>query len=183
LKAFLRAAEKSGKKWDLFWSLTYSFAMRCGETAALGTADFDLDSRQAVIRAEKGGASRVYDLPEQLEKKLKAWLRERAQKPEYLENEYLFPSRLLPRTGHLTNESAWRAFQRIAKKAGLQGHHSPHDIRHTRASQMAQAGDSLVQIARWLRHKRVASSERYLSDLNSAAHEKDMARRAARFIG
>ena len=183
LKGFLKAAEKAGKKWDLFWGLAYSFAMRCGETAAFKVSDFNQGSRQVSIRAEKGGATRVYDLPEQIEKKLKVWLKERAAKPEHAENEFLFPSRLMPRTGHLTNESAWRAFQRVARKAGLAGPHSPHDIRHTRASQMAQAGDSLVQIARWLRHKRIASSERYLSDLNSAAHEKDMARRAARFMG
>jgi integrase len=157
LKAFLKAASRSGKKWDLFWALTYSFAMRCGETAALGLADFNKGSRQISIRAEKGGATRVYDLPEQIEKKLKAWLKERATTPGHEENEFLFPSRFLPRTGHLTNESAWRAFQRIAKRTKLVGPHSPHDLRHTRASQMAQAGDSLVQIARWLRHKKIGS--------------------------
>jgi integrase len=75
LKSFLKAAEKAGKKWDLFWGLAYSFAMRCGETAAFKVSDFNQESRQVSIRADKGGATRVYDLPEQIEKKLKAWLK------------------------------------------------------------------------------------------------------------
>jgi len=183
LQTFLKAAQKIGRKWDAFWSLTYFFAMRAGETASLKVADLDLASHQVTVRAEKGGTSRVYDLPEQIERKLKAWLKERAASPEHTENEFLFPSRLSPRTGHLTNESAWRAFQRTAEKAGLVGPHSPHDLRHTRASQMVAAGDTIVQVARWLRQKRVSSAERYLADLNSASHEKAMAERAANFIG
>ncbi len=183
LQAFLKAAQKIGRKWDAFWSLTYFFAMRAGETASLKVADLDLASHQVTVRAEKGGTSRVYDLPEQIERKLKAWLKERVENPEHEENKFLFPSRLCPGAGHLTNESAWRAFQRTAKKAGLAGPHSPHDLRHTRASQMVQAGDTIVQVARWLRQKRVSSAERYLSDLNSASHEKAMAERAAKFIG
>jgi integrase len=75
LKSFLKAAEKAGKKWDLFWGHAYSFAMRCGETAAFKVSDFNQESRQVSIRADKGGATRVYDLPEQIEKKLKAWLK------------------------------------------------------------------------------------------------------------
>jgi len=183
LKAFLKAAGRAGRKWDAFWSLTYFFAMRAGETAALKVSDLDLASHQLTVRAEKGGTSRVYDLPEQIERKLKAWLKERADNPEHEANEFLFPSRLLPRSGHLTNESAWRAFQRTAEKAGLAGPHSPHDLRHTRASQMVQAGDTIVQVARWLRQKRVSSAERYLADLDRASHEKTMAERAAKFIG
>jgi integrase/recombinase XerC len=182
LQTFLRAAQKIGRKWDAFWSLTYFFAMRAGETAALKVADLDLASHQVTVRPEKGGQSRVYDLPEQIERKLKAWLKERADNPDHAENEFLFPSRLSPRTGHLTNESAWHAFQRTAKKAGLANAHSPHDLRHTRASQMVAAGDTIVQVARWLRHRRTSSSERYLSDLNSAAHEREMAKRAAKFL-
>jgi integrase len=106
LQTFLKAAGRAGRKWDAFWSMTYFFAMRAGETAALKVADVDLASHQVTVRAEKGGTSRVYDLPEQIERKLKAWLKERADNPEHEANEFLFPSRLLPRSGHLTNESA-----------------------------------------------------------------------------
>jgi len=42
--------------------------MRCGETAAVRLEDFNQESRQVAIRAEKGGVTRVYDLPEQIEK-------------------------------------------------------------------------------------------------------------------
>jgi hypothetical protein len=48
---------------------------------------------------------------------------------------------------------------------------------------MVQAGDTIVQVARWLRQKRVSSAERYLADLDRASHEKAMAERAAKFLG
>jgi integrase len=121
-------------------------------------------------------------MPEKLEKCLKAWLKERAALEWADDNPFLFPSRELPRTEHMTSESAWKLFQMTCRKAGLANPHSPHDLRHTAASQMAAKGDSLVQIARWLRHKNVASSERYLSDMNSAKHEREMERRSAKFL-
>jgi integrase len=72
-------------------------------------------------------------------------------------------------------------FYVISRKVGL-ADHSIHDLRHTAASMMAQAGDNVVQIARWLRQKQVASAERYLSDINREKHEKEMEQRAARFL-
>jgi integrase/recombinase XerD len=182
LEAFMKAARRHGAKWAALWGLTYHFALRVGEAVSLRLADFDMNAHQVRIKAEKGGLTRVYDMPEKLERSLKAWLRERAALEWAGENPYLFPSRELPRTEHMTSESAWKLFQLTCRRAGLANPHSPHDLRHTCASQMAAKGDSLVQIARWLRHKNVASSERYLSDMNSAEHEREMERRSAKFL-
>jgi integrase len=182
LTRFMAAARRHGRKWDCLWSLVYFFAMRIGEAVSLRLDDVSLDAHQITVRAEKGGFSRTYDIPEKLERKLKAWLKERTGRPEAKENPYLFPSRVLPRTGHMTQESGWKLFQLTCGKAGLTNPHSPHDLRHTCASQMAAKGDSLVQIARWLRHKNLASSERYLSDMNTAEHEREMERRSAKFL-
>jgi integrase len=176
LTAFFRAAKRAGKKWNLFFALTYYFGMRVGEAVALKVADFNLASHQLTIKAEKGGNSRTYDLPERIEKKIRAWLKER---PEG--NPYLFPSRTCPRTEPLSRTGAQKMFYQIAERAGL-GDHSIHDLRHTQASMMIQAGDNVVQVARWLRQKQVASAERYLSDIGREKHERDMEKRASRFL-
>ena len=81
----------------------------------------------------------------------------------------------------LTISSAQKMFYELSRKAGLTSH-SVHDLRHTAASMMAQAGDNVVQIARWLRQKQVASAERYLSDIDREKHERDMEKRASRFL-
>jgi integrase len=99
LQTFLRSAVSAGRKWDAFWTLAYSFAMRVGETTGLKIADFNLASHQVTARAEKGGTSRVCELPEQIERKLNGWLKERAENPDRSANEFVFPSRLSPRTG------------------------------------------------------------------------------------
>ena len=176
LGAFFRAAKRAGNKWDLLFGLTFYYAMRVGEVVTLRITDVNMAAHQLTIRAEKGGNCRTYDLTERLEKKLKAWLKER---PEG--NPYIFPSRTCPRTESLSTTGAQKTFYKLSKKAGI-GAHSIHDIRHTTASMMAQNGDNIVQIARWLRQKHVQSAERYLSDMDREKHERTMEQRASRFL-
>jgi integrase len=176
LAAFFATAKKAGKKWDLLFGLTFYFGMRVGEVVALRITDVNMAAHQLTIRAEKGGHTRTYDLPERIEKKIRAWLKER---PEG--NPFLFPSRTCPRTEPLSRVGAQKMFYELSRKAGI-GAHSVHDLRHTAASMMAQAGDNVVQIARWLRQKQVASAERYLSDIDREKHERDMEQRAAKFL-
>ena len=176
LAAFFAAAKRAGKKWDLLFGLTFYFGMRVGEVVALRITDVNLATHQLTIRAEKGGHTRTYDLPERLEKKIKAWLKERPG-----DNPFLFPSRTCPRTEPLSTIGAQKMFYELSRKAGI-GAHSVHDLRHTAASMMAQAGDNVVQIARWLRQKHVQSAERYLSDIDREKHERTMEQRAAKFL-
>ena len=176
LEAFFRAAKWAGKKWDLLFGLTFYFGMRVGEVVALRITDVNLATHQLTIRAEKGGHTRTYDLPERLEKKIKAWFKERPG-----DNPFLFPSRTCPRTEPLSRVGAQKMFYELSRKAGLTGH-SVHDLRHTQASMMIQAGDNVVQVARWLRQKQVASAERYLSDIGREKHERDMEKRVSRFL-
>ncbi len=182
LEAFMKAARRHGAKWAALWGLTYHFALRVGEAVSLRLADFDMNAHQVRIKAEKGGLTRVYDLPEKLEKAVKAWLRERAALEWADENPFLFPSRDLPRTEHMTGESGWKLFQATCRLARLETKHSPHDLRHTCASQMVRAGSSIVQVARWLRHRNAASCERYLADIGAAEHERSMEQMTARFL-
>jgi integrase len=184
LEHFMKAARRSGKKYDLLFSLVYYYAMRVGEVVALRLDDFHPQERpeQITIRAEKGGRYRVYDLPEQVERKLQSWLKQRVTLPSAEENPYVFPSTTLPRSGHLSRDAAQATFRHLARKATVGMPRSIHDLRHSAAQQMIRDGDDLSQVQAWLRHRDIESTKTYISDRLTADHERKMARRNARFL-
>jgi len=177
LGAFKKAREKSGRMWNVFFSLLWHFAMRVGETCRLRWDDIDFTAHQIKIVPEKNGVTRVYSLPERIERDLKAWKREADKHPEMRENPYVFPGRFLKRSGHVTTGGAQRMFQAILKKAKIETKHGIHDMRHTMASMMLKDGSNVVQVRDWLRQRRTKSVEIYLTDIDAAEHETEMGRR------
>lgn len=177
LAAFKKAREKSGKMWGVFFSLLWYFALRVGEACRLRWDDVDFAAHQIKIVPEKNGTTRVYNLPERIERGLKMLKREVDRHPEKKENPYIFPGRLSKRTGHVTTGGAQRMFQALLKKAKVETKHGIHDVRHTRASMMLKDGNNIVQVRDWLRHRFVRSTEVYLSDVSQAEHERELERR------
>ena len=175
LDQFLQAAKRTGKREDLMMSLTYYFGLRVAELVEIRRADINAASRSIVIRAKKHGLTKDYPLPERLWKKYTAYLRERGEDA----NPWLFRHRVYSETEHLTREGAMSAFERILQASGVQGSHSIHDLRHTCAQEMARRGDSLYQIASWMRHRSLSSSMRYIDHRNDQAHAATMAQRAS----
>jgi len=182
LERFMKAARRAGKKYDLLFSMVYYFAMRVAEVVNLRLADFNLPSHQVTIRAAKDGRVRVYDLPEQVERKYTRWLKERAALPGSDENLYVFRSSTLPRSGHLSRDAAQAEFRYLAKKAGVGMPRSIHDLRHTAAQEMIRAGEDLATVQGWLRHRDIESTKTYIDDQATAEVERRMAVRAARFL-
>lgn len=182
LERFMKAARKVGRKYDLLFSLVYYFAMRVGEVVILRLVDFNLPSHQVTIRAEKDGRVRVYDLPEQIEQKFKRWLKERSELEDAEENPYVFPSTTLPRSGHLSRDAAQAEFRLLCRKANVGMPRSIHDLRHTAAQEMIRGSEDLATVQGWLRHRDIASTKTYIDDQVTAAAERRMAQRAARFL-
>ena len=180
---FMTQARKSGKKYALLFALAYYYAMRVEEVVTLMLSDFNLPSHQITIRAKKGGRYRVYDMPEQIERRyLAAWLKERADLEGATENRYLFPSSSLPRSGHMSRDAAQAEFRLLARKAEIGMPRSIHDLRHTAAQLMIRNGDDLATVQGWLRHRDIMSTKAYIDDHVTAEHERKMAARNARFL-
>jgi integrase len=182
LKRFLHEAVGAGRKYDLAFSLIFHFALRVSEAVMLKLADFqkrdvgDGEPRLCItIHALKGGRTIDPPVPEEIKKKLRAWLKERRTLPEAERNPFLFPSRSHPRTDAATAESLKVAFRILAKRAGIPGRHSVHDLRHSRAQFAAFDGLPLVKIAGWLRHRDTSSADRYIHpvEMNRMASEMD----------
>ena len=165
LKRFFSAATKAGRKFDLMFSLIFHFALRAGECARIRLDNFKVENRgegnllTLTIRALKGGDDNKPEVPEWIERKLKAWLKERNGVEG---NPFLFPHRLNTRSAHMTTEAINAAFRMVARRAGIEGRHSCHDLRHSRATELAFAGWPTVKIASWLRHRNPSSSDRYV---------------------
>jgi site-specific recombinase XerD len=78
-------------------------------------------------------------------------------KTHHIHSELVFPSA----TGtKIMRQRLVRAFTKAAKDSGLQDFHF-HDLRHTFATRLAQAGVDLYKIAKLLGHNDVSTTQRY----------------------
>lgn len=145
LRAFLDAA----CGWRDFFHVQWALGLRPGEAMALQPGDVDYERRR--VRVERtclaqGGigptkaAAGWVDLPPGAA----AILRGQA-------GPWCFPGRSGP-MGHATVE---HAFKRIAARAGLPPHLTPHSLRHTFAAMHLQRGASVYYVQRMLRHSSI----------------------------
>jgi integrase len=169
LDALQAAAAKFSKKYDFIIDLTRYLALRVGELISLRADDVNEAAHQLTIKAEKQGFTKTYDLPDRLWRKYKAWMKDREPKT----SPWLFPHRIYG-DEHMADDSVQGTFRELCRRAGIPGRHSIHDLRHSAATTMAQAGDGIAQIAGWLRHRAIISSQRYISYQVNKEHEAKM---------
>jgi len=157
LQAFFKCARKS-KRDDLLFNLVLFFGLRSREAAELKIDNFDFQNLSVTIRGLKHGLERSYEeVPSVLWHKLRMYLKIRKG---HAKNPYLFPHRFLE-DKHMTPTGAQGLFLRICKKAGITAH-SIHDLRHTAGTRLAMMNLSANRIARHLRQRDSASSNRYV---------------------
>jgi len=98
------------------------------------------------------------------------------------ENPYVFPSPILPRSGHVSRDAVQAEFRLMAGKAGVGMPRSIHDLRHTAAQEMIRGEEDIATVQGWLRHRDIKSTQSYIDDHATLEVEKRMALRAARFL-
>jgi len=180
LKRFMKAAQQSGPKDDALFHLIFYFGLRVGEATAILMGDVNVHARperQVTIRALKNGLTKTYDIPAWLWHKVARWLRDRQPS----DSPYLFPHRDRADTP-ASREGVQCSFKALAKRASITRKVSVHDLRHTAATKLAMNGDSLVDIAGWLRHRSLTSSQRYIDHRNNKEHERRVKQRFAKGI-
>jgi integrase len=180
LNRFLKVAERSGPRDDALFHLMFYYALRVGEVVALPMGDINAQARperQVTIRALKGGLTKTYDIPAWLWRKVARWIRHR----QPANSPYLFPHRDRADTP-ASREGVQCSFKALAKRAGIARMVSVHDLRHTAATKLAMNGDSLVDVAGWLRHRSLTSSQRYIDHRNNKEHERRVKQRFAKGI-
>ena len=139
--------------------------LRYGELAALEKRDLNVSTgtirvRQAVSlgrkgeleerKEPKGRRAGTVPIGRDFAKELFKWSLSH-------ESQLLVPS---PRGGRLVKATLWRWLERACREAGV-SRISPHGLRHSCGTILAANGFSQAQIARFLRHRQISSSERY----------------------
>jgi integrase/recombinase XerD len=130
--------------------------MRIGELLAVKISDINLTERKILIYVgEKNFQGRVVYYSADAEQALQQWLKERNA-----ESDYLFPGR----TGrdNLNYMTAYSAMRRCLERAGLSDKgYSLHNLRHTFATDMLNAGMRLEVLQQILGHQEIEMTMRY----------------------
>ena len=119
---------------------------------------FDVDFRRGLIQVQKSKTGKKRIVP--INRTVRIMLENLKRK-----SEYVFPS---PKTGGKLNNIK-RSFGRAVKEAGIQNFRF-HDLRHTAATRMADAGADAFTLATILGHSDIRMTARYTHATNSAIH-------------
>jgi site-specific recombinase XerD len=177
VKALLAAPDKRawcGRRDHALLRLAVETGLRVSEMTSLTCEDVILGTGAHVDVVGKGRKQRVTPFSKQTAAILKAWMKE----PRVPVDDALFPS---VRGGHLSSD----AVQRLLKKYTTQAARgcpslrkkrvTPHVLRHTAAMELLQAGVDPFNIALWMGHESLQTTQMYL-DASLEMKEKILAR-------
>lgn len=153
------------QEWDSFkaniqsasyhrlWTLIYLLGLRLGEALALKGEDFNFTTGRVRVRSLKRAdhLEVSYKLPDPILKAFCAC----AHDPET----FVF---LTLQGKPLTNRTAWGAFKRTVKRAGLDPRLSPHSLRHAAGMRIWKREKDLLKVQKVLRHANMKTSENYM---------------------
>jgi site-specific recombinase XerD len=145
--------------------LAFKHGLRASEVCDLKVSDIDLKNGIITIRRCKGSlksSQDLLDLPGQpllSEKRvLKAWIEQRETYQD--RSDFLFLSQ---KGGGMDRSAFFRAYQSIAKRAGLAASKQhPHCLKHSLGFYLVDQGVSLPAIQQALGHRSLASTGVYL---------------------
>jgi site-specific recombinase XerD len=156
-------------------ALLYGTGIRASECATLTEENVDLLANTVRVFG-KGGHERTIPLNPKVVDSLKAYRQARGEVPRH---ETFFRSR----GGKAMSRNA--IYERVrthARRSRISKRVSPHTLRHTFATHLIRAGESLVTIRDLLGHRQISSTQIYLhvtaEDLRSAAANHPIARLA-----
>ena len=190
---FFETAEKEKRKRNAFlFGLIYTYALRVSEVVRIRLDHIDKEKEEILIIASKNGYPRRYDFgptaTPKLWRKYRRWLRERSKYQGSNENPYLFMTKQSGKAKHMTRDSVQLEFKRICDRAGLitKGWNalSVHSLRHSMAVHKLLAGDNITEIRKWLRHRSIESTKRYIDEMGEELriNEKRTLNRAERYF-
>ena len=150
-----------GRRDRTLMLLAIQTGLRVSELTSLNCRDVTLDTGANVRCEGKGRKQRAVPLTGPVQDLLRAWLAERAGRPE----DPLFPTRTGRRLSRdavalRVNTHAATAAQKCPTLLGKRIH--PHVLRHSCAMSLLQAGVDTSVIALWLGHAGVRSTDAYV---------------------
>jgi site-specific recombinase XerD len=133
---------------------TYAAGLRISETCRLQVADVDSERMLLHVREGKGGAERYAMLSSRLLVVLREyWKRARPPRP------YLFPGQRPDRPLH--PGSVRKVLRKAVEDAGIKRRVTPHQLRHSFATHLLDAGTDIRTIQVLLGHRSITTTQIY----------------------
>ena len=146
------------EKRDLaMWELLYSSGLRVSELAAVNLMDIDLRAATIHIVHGKGGKARQLPVGGKAIDAIRDWLSVRIELVKTGEMALFIGQR----GQRLTTRSIQLRLERWRKRQGLQGHVSPHMLRHSFASHMLESSQDLRAVQELLGHSNISTTQVY----------------------
>ncbi len=163
LRTTLAGRSEMQRRRDLaILELLYASGLRRAEVASVNLKDVDLGNREIRVHG-KGSKERVAVFNRSAAAAIEAYLRVRPQ----TRDDALFVGRGGKR---LSAMHVWRIFRDIYKVSGIGQHASPHTLRHSFATHLAENEVDLETIREFLGHESLATTGIYLK--MSMQHKK-----------
>lgn len=150
----------AGKRNSAIFEFLYSTGMRVSELVNLDVENVDFDKR--VVRVTgKGSVERIIPFGEKALLAIRDYRENLQGDMHSLPGSWKGPLFLNKSKGRLTDRSVARILVEIARKASLTMSISPHDLRHTFATHMLDAGLDLRMVQEMLGHKNLSTTQKY----------------------
>lgn len=151
--------------------LLYGTGMRISEVVALDVDDMSDPEVTMIVVTGKGNKQRLVPLGSMARKAVDAYL-VRAR-PVWSGKGQSTPALLLnTRGGRLSRQSAYATLVRVAHRAGLANHISPHTLRHTFATHLLDGGADVRVVQELLGHASVTTTQIYTHVSAQRLHEE-----------
>ena len=153
IRAFLTQEEPEARREAAWFFVLAHTGIRLSELLDLRRADLDLEGARLRIRQGKGRRDRVVYLSSTAVRALQGYLAQAPRQPE---------EPLFQRAGRPLHER-WvqRRLRALGETAGVP-EVSPHRLRHTFATRLANLGVSVLTIQKLLGHDKLSTTQRYV---------------------
>jgi site-specific recombinase XerD len=161
----------------------YGCGLRKAEGAALNITDIDLQRRQLFVRKGKGNKQRYVPMASKVVEDIKAYLEEgrywfleyqlqgaarkdltkKSESNAFFINQ--FGGRLL---------AFYNRFNYLAKNADISTRFSTHTLRHSIATHLLQSGMNIEEIAKFLGHSSLESTQLYTHIINQNIDNEEL---------
>jgi integrase/recombinase XerD len=156
LRRFLEFAQRHSAERGLMMQTLYETAVRVDEFTNLRVEHFLYEQRRLVVVAGKGDKRREIPLTSNLANMLRIHNSERSEGP-------LFRS---SRGKAFTSRRIQQIVNDVAESASLTTHLTPHILRHTRATDLVEAGMTRDQLRSLLGHEKSDTTDIYTRTAN-----------------
>jgi site-specific recombinase XerD len=155
--------------------LMYRAGLRVGEVLALKPRDVNVRAGTIRVLDGKGGDGTAYFDVERVRPLLEEWKRERKRLGAGSEA----PLFCTLKGGPVSVRYVEQMVDRMAKRAGVKSHCTPHVLRHTFATELLDEQVNLRQVQEALRHKDLSTTEIYTHVLDVDLRDRIQRRTAA----